>query len=260
MFKHSLQVLLALALALLLAGCAAKFTSSGTAPETTSPKATSPTESPLPAVTIPATEAPSVDIPQETPASESEIAPLHYPQYIDRCDQSVFGGPGYDYGFVDTVRVQGNHIIVEEAEDYEGNLWGRLESGVGWVDLTQIRSENYVSSLISANYADADLLASNVFFHFSTDSEYSIPIAFHAYSHLWDVALFPLDWRDDGLYPGSDLLTMAELTPEKPLVAELDFPGDMTTYGIRFTDEAGVSHVFYIYQSGRNGSLILSDN
>lgn len=43
-----------------------------------------------------------------------------------------------------------------------------------------------------------------------------------------------------------------------PLVAGLEFPGDMTMYGIRFTDEENITYVYNIYISGRNGALILN--
>ena len=55
------------------------------------------------------------------------------------------------------------------------------------------------------------------------------------------------------------LETLAELTEQMPLVAELDFPGDMTSYGIRFVDENGKTHVFRICQSLRNGALELQE-
>ena len=54
-------------------------------------------------------------------------------------------------------------------------------------------------------------------------------------------------------------ITLPEMTREMPLVAELAFPGDMTTYGIRFTDESGTAHTYTVYISGRNGALMLTE-
>lgn len=183
-----------------------------------------------------------------------------YTQHIERADQSIYDGPGYDYVFVDIVRERGTYTIVEETEDAEGNLWGKLKSGIGWVDLTQIQSEDYDSALMSANYADETLILHGAYHHYANDVEYAIPVAFRAYGNLKDVVLFDIEFRDDGEFPGTELFTLPEMTEDMPLVAELAFPGDMSTYGIRFVDESGVPYVYQIYISGRNGALILTES
>lgn len=180
---------------------------------------------------------------------------LPYRQRIARFDQSIYSGPGYDYGYVDIVRERGVYTIVEESVDSEGNLWGKLKSGIGWVDLTEIRSEAYENALMSANYADENLMLHGAYHHYSSNQEFRIPVAFRAYGKLRDIALFAMDFGPEGLAPGADLYTLAEMTEEMPLVAELDFPGDMSMYGIRFVDEAGVTHTYHISISGRNGAL-----
>ena len=181
-----------------------------------------------------------------------------YLQKIDRADQSIYDGPGYDFVFVATVRERGTYTIVEEVWDEEGNLWGRLKSGIGWVDLTQIRSAEYANALISANFADENLLLHGACHHYAeNDLEYCTGVAFRAYGELRDVALFTFDFSGENYVMGDDFFTLSELTPEMPLVAELAFPGDMTMYGIRFTDENGNIHIYSICISGRNGSLVL---
>ena len=182
-----------------------------------------------------------------------------YLQHIDRADQSLFEGPGYDYIFVGTVSERGTYTIVEEAQDDEGNLWGKLKSGAGWVNLTQIRAEDYASTLISANYADENLILHGTYHHYPGDVlDYSIPVAFRAYDTLQDVALFDFVFGDEDYVPGDDFFTLPELTEEMPLIAELAFPGDMSMYGIRFVDNTGTTHRYSIYISGRNGELILN--
>lgn len=266
MFRRVFPILMA---ALILAGCAEE-----PAAPTTVPTTAATAETTTPATTLATTEAPTTEATQEPTITETTQAPtteatqaptaaepeqgLPYLQKIPRPDQSIYDGPGYDYGFVGTVRVQGTYTIVEESTDYEGNLWGRLKSGIGWVDLTQIQSGHYESDLISANYAEEDLLRGGAYHHYSASQEYSIPITFRAYGVLRDVALFCYEFDDEGFKPGADLFSLPELTPEKPLVAELDFPGDMTTFGIRFRDESGISHTCQISISGRNGAVILT--
>lgn len=119
------------------------------------------------------------------------------------------------------------------------------------MDLTEIQSEAYRNALISTNYADDRLLFHGAYHHYSDAQGYRIPIAFRTYGTLRDVTLFDIEFNPEGYFPGADFFTL-------PLVAELAFPGDMTTYGIRFTDEAGISHSYIFYISGRNGALMLS--
>jgi len=288
MRKRFAHIFTILAVTLLLVGCAARPAEPATVPT----KADSPAENTVPAeslVTV-ATEDPTNEetqapaategadspaentVPVEVPATEDPIIEetqvpaattgnsLPYLQRIERPDQSIYSGPGYDYGFVDTVRKRGTYTIVEEVVDYEGILWGKLKSGIGWVDLTEIQSEDYENALISANYADDNLVFHGAYHHCpGNDPQYDIPIAFRAYGKLRDVALFGYEFNADGYYPGADFFTLPEMTQEMPLVAELVFPGDMTMYGIRFVDEAGVTHVYSIYISGRNGALMLTE-
>lgn len=251
---------------LALVGCKAESSVPSTAPgDTTAPAETtipvetiSPVETTVPVeTTLPAeTVTPTTEASTEPAATESSTLP--YLQRIDRADQSIFDGPGYDYALVGTVRERGTYTIVEEEWDYEGNLWGKLKSGAGWVNLTQIRSEDYAESLISANYADENLLLHGAYHYCPCEeTEYFVTIAFRAYAKLRDVEIFVYEWRDDGFFPGGTFFTLSEWTPDMPLVAELSFPGDLSTYGIRFVDENGVTHIFDISISGRNGEVVL---
>ena len=103
-----------LMLSLLLAGCAGAHTETPAAPaETTAP-------------TVPVQTLPTI----ETAAPTESAVP--YLLRIERNDQSIHEGPSYDDIFVATVGEKGVYTIVEEATDAEGNLWGRLKSGIGW--------------------------------------------------------------------------------------------------------------------------------
>lgn len=248
MRKQSANFLTFLLLALLLTGCGKEPT----------PQTTAPLETTLPAVTaVPA----ETTVPPETEALTEPAATsggvLPYLLRIDRADQSIFEGPGYDYVFVGTVQQAGTYTIVEESWDQEGNLWGKLKSGVGWVDLSQMQSAEYKNALISANYADDYMLLHGAYHYCPSDEEYRVPVAFRAYGKLRDVTLFVVEYDAEGPCPGADFFSLPEMTAEMPLVAELAFPGDMSMYGIRFVDEAGSTHVYHIYISLRNGALML---
>lgn len=260
MNKQYRYILMILSLALLLAGCGAEPAPQTSAPTETTIETEASMETTIPVVTTLPTETdtPTETVPATEPLETEEDDGLPYLQRIDRADQSIYEGPGYDYVFAGTVRERGTYTIVEEAWDQEGNLWGKLKSGAGWVNLTEIRSAEYAGTLISANYADDNLLLHGDYHHCpGTVLKYSIPIAFRAYGTLRDVALFEFTFGDEGLIMGEDFFMLAELNEEMPLVAELAFPGDMSMYGIRFVDENGTAHIYSIYISGRNGALVL---
>ena len=251
---RKIRIYILMILALVLTGCGKEAGGETVPPETTEivSVTTVPEE-------IPTTAATETTVPPETVPPVETAAELPYLQKISHGDQHIYDGPGYDYGFAGTVRKEGIYTITEEAVDHEGNLWGRLKSGIGWVDLTQIRSEAYESALLSAGYAEGDLLRPGACHYYSCGEDYSIPIAFRAYGQLRDVTIFRIGYNAEGEFPAEDLFTLAEMTEQLPLVAELAFPGDMSMYGIRFTDEAGVLHTCKLYISGRNGALMLEE-
>ena len=262
MGKRFVQFFIPLMLALLLTSCSEKPADRITPP----PPINDYTGQTIPPETQPETfpeetdvpDLPEQSLPDDPVAEESQtpVSEVPYLQQIERSDHSIYHGPGYDYGFVDTIK-RGTYTIVEEEADPEGNLWGKLKSGIGWINLTEIQHTDSANSLISANYADDELVLHGTYHHYSTGREYRIPIVFRAYGKIHDVALFDIWFDADGYYPGEELFSLPEMTEELPLVAELDFPGDMTTYAIRFADEAGTVHTYTIYISGRNGALML---
>lgn len=231
-----------LMLALILWGCSAP------AEETQPPQV----------ATAPATEAPTEN-PTETPTEAPTVsADLPYLQKVNYADQAIFSGPGYDYGYVSTVREAGTYTIVEEAWDEEGNLWGKLKSGSGWIDLTEVRLRLEFPEPISAGYTD-ELLLQNGDYHryVGCDEEYAVSVTFQAHETLTNVRLYSMIFLETmELY--EELLTLPTLDPGKPLVAELDFPGDMSTYAILFADSIGDEYCYTLYISGRNGTLVLT--
>ncbi len=60
----------------------------------------------------------------------SYLVTLYPPTYI-------YAGPGYNYNYVMTLDEQGVYTIVDECYDTGTySTWGKLKSGVGWVNLT----------------------------------------------------------------------------------------------------------------------------
>ncbi len=52
----------------------------------------------------------------------------------------VYSGPGYDYEWVMTIEQEGTYTIVEDKYNSSTqSSWGKLKSGVGWIDLGNTR-------------------------------------------------------------------------------------------------------------------------
>ena len=183
---------------------------------------------------------------------------LPYLQKVTRADQSIYEGPSYDHMFVGTVALAGTYTIVEEARDEEGNLWGKLKSGIGWIDLTQVRAFNESPAPLTANYADDTLLDSGNFHRYTGAATQATHVAFRAYETLTAVTLYAMDFVE-AIEVAETLYSIDTLTPDKPLVADLAFLGSMSFYGIRFTDSKGVVHFYSVSISGRDSSVVLTD-
>ena len=182
-----------------------------------------------------------------------------YRQKVKRADEMIFSGPSYDEFCVGTVRKAGVYTIVEEVDDGEGHLWGRLKSGAGWIDLTHVRSEEIAAWPVSAAFA-ADCPPKNACHAFwMPEDEFVSWLVFRAYEPLTEVRVVTLELTDAGYAVGETLHALPVLTPDLPLLAGVVFYGDMTAYGLAFTDASGQPRLFEASISGRNGMLVLHE-
>ncbi|MCD7832742.1 MAG: hypothetical protein LUH00_01960 [Lachnospiraceae bacterium] len=186
---------------------------------------------------------------------------IPYTIQIVRSDLSVFEGPGYDYSCCSAIWESGTYTIVEEAQDEEGSLWGKLKSGIGWVNLEEAVSEEAAQFPITAVYAEEQMLEEYRCVEYqATDSEQLVKVAFRPNEALKDVKLSLLAYGEDGTWElGEELYVLSELLPGMAFVAGVEFYGDMTAYGISFTDADGSERSFAVHISGRNGELLLDE-
>jgi len=170
----------------------------------------------------------------------------------------IYEGPGYDYDYAGIVGEDGVFTIVDEHIDDEGNYWGKLKSGAGWVNLTWVRTMG--DPVITASFADDKLLREGGYTLFYADeSEYADMIAFRSGETLWNVHLTSLLYDGEAYIVGEELHYFDRMLEGVPFVAGLPFWGELTTYGLSFTDESGTERCFAVYLSGRNGSVILEE-
>ncbi len=260
--KRSFSLVLILCLLLGLCACA-----DNTGPDNTVPPAqTSPTPEILP---LPTPDAGPEPTPEATPEARPEASPEQTPEgtpaptpaegYIEvlrNPAQGIYEGPSYDYSKVGIVLQATGYTIMEEAADDEGNLWGRLKSGIGWIDLTSARAFEGTPPLLTANFADMNRVGSSYReFYPLEDSEYSVLTDIRVTAPVTDIELVmlePFDCTVTESYGGIEGLDTME-----PLLSKLIFWGDFTTYGISLTDEQGNERLFAITMSGRNGELVV---
>lgn len=246
--KKLLPILLIVSIALLICGCQSKAPES----EITLPHTQAPTDKTSQAPTDETTE-PSPDTQQTEP--EETV----YPTVRLHAAVKIFDGPSYDSGYVQTVGIDSIYTIVDQVQDDEGNDWGKLKSGIGWVDLTKAAAEEQNMPAVTAALAEPALLESGNYHKAGEAMEDTIAIILRPQEALTKVSVAWMELMDDGYAVADSVIFMEELTPDKPLVVYVTFPGDLTAYGIFCTDSQGVAHRYLLTESGRNGTLEMEE-
>ena len=254
------QIILTLLLcALLLVGCgkaeepAAPVITASPVPTATPAPTEVPTATPAPTAVPTATPAPT-EVPTATPAPTAAPADTSFTVSL-RASVEIFNGPGYDSVFARSVGQDGVYTIVEEAW-VDGHCWGKLKSGAGWVDLTKAKEP--ATMPLEVFFADSSSLAGIKSTYFAMDSTpYSVYVAVRALEPLADLQVTELEF-DGTDYYASESYYGADLAKDEALVLEVEFTGDMTSFGLSFN--AGDHRRFFaFYCSGRNGSLICEE-
>ena len=222
------------ALCLLLCACGAPVETSA------------PAETTLPPVTEPVIE---TTAPVETTAT----AAREYTLRIEDPETMIYAGPAFLSGAVAMVEETGTYTIVEESLDRDGNTWGKLKSGAGWICLTE--------PPLAPIYADYAAESFNAYHaYWSDETDYITAIGFTPAEKLTNVRFGLLDWFEtESWQMAEELYTMDEIDPDHAFLAQVVFWGAMTTYGLRFTDAGGAERHFAVSISGKDGSLICQE-
>ena len=238
---------------LLLSGC------SGDEAETTVPVITEPTvttTAPTEPATVPA-EAPPAIAPTEPTETEAPTEPAEtqgfqsYTVSISDPEKPIYEGPAFLTNCVDLVWEAGVYTIVEEAEDSDGNLWGRLKSGIGWICLTEPAIVP-----VYADYAPEHFVYAHSWH--CGEADYVTDMGIIPMESMTDVRIVLLNVLEN--YAVDEVLYQADsLDAEEALKISVVFWGDFTTYGIQFTDANGLPRYFALSISGKDGSLICSE-
>jgi len=198
--------------------------------------------------------------PVDTPARkdpEEPVQALPYLEKIKKTTVEIMKGPGYDTEFVSVID-PGTYTIVEEATDGRGLLWGRLKSGIGWIDLTYSREVSNVFGPITLEETTADAKATHTFVQDGfTDwgSHYLITTT----KNVTSLQLRTCEFLDNGPAPDKVIYTLPSLQPGETLRATLLFYGALTNYALTYTDPQEITHTCTLMHSGRDGSLVLRE-
>ena len=247
-----------LALCLLLCACGGAPAGTSAPAETTAPAQTAaptaPAETSAPGVdndmSYQDQELPIADAPAETSAPAADEG---YILRIEDPETMIYAGPAFVYDVTALVEEAGSYTIVEEAADRDGNTWGRLKSGAGWICLTEP-----ALAPIYADYAEESFNGYHTYW--SDEMDYITAIGFTPGEKLTDVTFGLLDWFETESWQMSEVLyTIDEMDPDHAFLAHVAFWGDMTTYGISFTDESGQARHYAVSISGKDGSLVCSE-
>ena len=198
-----------------------------------------------------------------TAASEPKAtAPAKETPYtlkITRPDIMIYKGSGYDHDPVGKLVDIGTYTIVEESLDAEGIRWGKLKSGIGWIDLDKAAMATGMIPITLEEISKAEYKALNCHAHVIEDAPHTRYLLLEAYEPLRDIRFCYMDFAEDGFVPGEEICTLEEMKPGKPLVIGVIFHGDFTTFGLSLTCDGGYKASYRIYESGRNGGIEMQE-
>ena len=109
-----------------------------------------------------------------------------------------------------------------------------------------------LSPLINGFFAEEALQPDVVYI--GDETEYAVRLGFTAEANI-DFSFCQLIWETE-TYEVSETFLTDTLKKGETFVAQVSFPGDMTTYGITVTDDNGSTQHFAVSISGMDGSLI----
>ncbi len=91
------------------------------------------------------------------------------------------------------------------------------------------------------------------------ESEYTRYLLISTSEKFTNVRITSMTLGDTGMEIAEEHYRFSELTSQKPLMIGVVFYGDLTTYGLLLTDTNGMEHQYMIYESGKDGSVVLQE-
>jgi len=106
---------------------------------------------------------------------------------------------------------------------------------------------------VTAAYATAQRQYDHVYT--TPETEYVTYMDLFIHEDIKDVSFGLMRWDGESLQMEKVLFTAPSMAAGETFLAAVVFYGDVTTYGVDFTDAAGTSRSFSLMISGKDGSL-----
>ena len=207
---------------------------------TTEPTDTSATQTEEIPTTVPPTEAPT-EPPIQIPTRE-----LPYRTEIP-AEACIYSAPNPDAAYVQTIGEDGTFTIVEEALYGNDQVWGRLKSGLGWVNLTDPMFSGTQVPAVTASCTSKIVLNSKHIRAGEANGEYVVLLTFRPHENVYNVTL-----REDHPAWSNTLFTTGSLHPNQPLVVGVRLV-DFNTFTLTYTDSQGNQRSAYVGQNYVDG-------
>lgn len=190
---------------------------------------------------------------QPEPESTSKVP---YTVDIKHLNLPIFDGPSYDHTVTEVVYTKGLYTITEEASDGEGNIWGKLKSGLGWIDLGE--AAKTVPAAVSYAHSSLTQRYENKWTYYIDDS---VELLLFVDEQVTDFSVVQVEhpWDSDQASISKVYGTLDTLNSGQYVSVTMAFYGDAqeSDVGVRFTDKNGIERCFYITMGGRNNMLYL---
>ncbi|MBR5134049.1 MAG: hypothetical protein IKV35_00455 [Clostridia bacterium] len=120
------------------------------------------------------------------------------------------------------------------------------------------------ASTMIASFADEDIIEKlELSPAYAVGSEFDMPVLLEAVGTVTDVEILTLILTPDGdgYYTVTEVAaSLGTLDSAEHTLVMLDFPGDFSAWGLRFTDSTGAEKSYVLYMSGEDGSLVTSED
>ena len=159
----------------------------------------------------------------------------------------IFKEPDPDSAYVQTIGENGTYTIMEEVRHENGDIWGRLKSGLGWVNISYPLCNGSQLPAVTASFTSTMVRNADHHRAGKSSGEYVVLLTFMPHETVYNVKV-----TENHPAWNNTIVTMDELSPEKPLVVGVLLV-DFVTFHLKYQDSDGKSHTVSVNQNYQDG-------
>lgn len=167
----------------------------------------------------------------------------------------IYKYPRMDEGQVGSVYKVGVYTIVDEQRDSNGNRWGKLKSGAGWINLDE--AQNVPIAAVTMDYGGLKN-SCKVVDQCYIDGNIKAYVGVINGAKNLSIVQFDSCWEKP--YISKTYKTVGDLKDGEVVELTIAFYGDVqnSNVGVVFTDDYGFEQWLFISQSGLDSSLYMT--